>query len=123
MRAVLVILAIVLIICFLAFVVYNAGERVEIHKQPFAKGTYHDVALAEVVFWSLVAGVLLAMLLFMVIYVRQSMHLRASRKRIRALESEVTILRNRPIEESAGLLEGADHKPVDYSSHFGDERK
>ncbi len=118
MRAILVVLTVVLIVCFLAFVVYNAGERVNVNKQPFAQGQFHNVALAEVVFWAFVGGVILSLLVFVMIYIRQSVQLRASRKRIRALEGEVTILRNRPIEESAELLKGADLKSENFKSPF-----
>ena len=123
MRPVLVILAAAVIICFLAFVVYNAGERVDINKQPFAQGQFHNVALAEVVFWALSAGVVLSLFMFIMIYIKQSVQLRSARKRIRALEGEVTILRNRPIEESVELLEGADLKSADYKSPFGEDKR
>jgi len=118
MRAFLVVLIVALILCFLAFVVYNASERVDVNKQPFAQGQFHSVALAEVVFWAFVGGVILSLMVFITIYVRQSVQLRSARKRIRALEGEVTILRNRPIEESAELLKGADLKSGDLKSPF-----
>ncbi|HUV30224.1 MAG TPA: hypothetical protein VMY05_03915 [Acidobacteriota bacterium] len=118
MRAVIVVLVVVLIVCFLGFVVYNASERVNINKQPFAQGTFHNVALAEVVFWALAAGVVLSTLVFLLIYIRQSVQLHSSRKRVRALESEVTLLRNRPIEESAELLKGADNRSRELKNPF-----
>lgn len=123
MRAVLVIVAAALIICFLAFVVYNASERVDVNKQPFAQGIFHNVALAEVVFWALVAGVLLSTLMFVMMYIKQSVQLHSCRKRVRALESEVTILRNRPIEESVGLLDGADKKAEVFRSPFHKDKQ
>ena len=123
MRAVVTILVVVLIVCFLAFVVYNSAQRVDVNKQPFAQGTYHNVALAEVVFWAFVAGVALALLVFLLMYIKQSVQLRAARRRVRALEGEVTILRNRPIEESAELLKGVDLKSDDMTLPFrGDKR-
>ena len=118
MRAVLVVLVIVLIVCFLAFVVYNAGQRVDVSKQPFAQGQFHNVALAEVAFWAFVGGAVLSLLVFVTVYIRQSVQLRSAKKRIRALEGEVTILRNRPIEESAELMKGADRRSEELKSPF-----
>jgi hypothetical protein len=36
------------------------------------------------------------------------------------LEAEVTVLRNRPIEESASLLQGTDEKRAEIDSPFSD---
>jgi hypothetical protein len=62
-------------------------------------------------------------LVFLLIYIRQSVQLHSVRRRVRALEGEVTILRNRPIEESADLLKGADLKASTTASPFEEDRK
>ena len=125
MRAVVIVVIAIFVICFMAFVVYNSNDdqRVDIHKRPFADGTFHNVALAEVVFWSFISGLMLCALVFVLVYIRQSMALHTSRRRIKALEGEVTVLRNRPIEESADLLKGVDRKSDNLASPFGGERK
>ena len=110
MRIAAFLFVIVLAVCFMIFSLNNADERVNVNKEPFADGKFHNVALAEVVFWSLAAGVLLSAFLFLIGYIGQSYQLRTTRRRIRALENEVTLLRNRPIEESADLLKGLDMK-------------
>jgi uncharacterized membrane protein YciS (DUF1049 family) len=124
-RAIVIILVVAFVVCFMAFVVYNSNhdQRVDVHKQPFASGTFHNVALAEIVFWSFLSGVLLTVLVFLLIYIRQSVQLHSVRRRVRALEGEVTILRNRPIEESADLLKGADLKASTTASPFEEDRK
>ncbi|MFQ5498117.1 MAG: LapA family protein [Candidatus Zixiibacteriota bacterium] len=103
-RALLIALVIVLIVAFLS---YNVGsdQRVEID---LIWTTYTGVALIEVLFWSFAGGLLISLLLFVGVYVRQAMEIRSGRRKIRALESEVTVLRNRPIEESTDLIEGID---------------
>lgn len=115
-RAVLVLL---LLLSVVAFVSYNNGpdQRVIVHLQPLFSADY-NVPLTVVVFWSLVAGAILSALLFVSMYLKLSMQAHSSQKRIRALEGEVTMLRNRPIEESADLLKGADRKKDERESPF-----
>jgi hypothetical protein len=72
-----------------------------------------------VVFWSFVAGMILSLILFILIYVRQAVQIRGLQKVIRSLENEVTVLRNRPIEESADLLKGQDEKRINLRSPLG----
>lgn len=118
MRVVVIVLVVIMALGFMAFATYNASERVDVSKRPFADGVFKSVALPEVVLWSFMAGVFLSMLVFLLVYLRQSVQLRAARRRIRSLEGEVTVLRNRPIEESADLLKGADEKAQKASSPF-----
>ncbi len=122
MRAIIVVLVIALILCCFAFISHNNDERVNVNKQPFADGAYMNVALAEVVFWAFAAGSLLSLFIFIMIYIKQTVLYRSARRRIKALEAEVTILRNRPIEESADLIKGADLKAQRLNSPFDSSR-
>ena len=96
-----------LIICVVAFAYYNTGldQTVDVD---LVYARYIEVPLVTVVFWSFVAGMLVSLLLFVSIWIKQTMQVGAGRRRMRALEQEVAVLRNRPIEESADLLKGAD---------------
>ena len=79
---------------------------------------YVDVPLVTVVFWAFVAGVLLSLFLFITTYIKLSVQTHTLKKRIRSMESEVAVLRNRPIEESADLLKGADSENDRVESAF-----
>ena len=115
------ILIAIIFIAIIAFVVLNpiTSHLVDVDLY-FAK--YVDVSLAVVVFWSLVAGMLVSLILFISIYIKLSVQLRIANKRVSALESEVSILRNRPIEESANLIRDTKQED-DIKSPFdsGDE--
>ena len=115
------VLVLVLLILVVGFAYNNMGpdQKVAVHLQPLF-ANYIDVPLVTVVFWAFVSGAILSMLLFVSIYVKLSVQAHAARKRIRALESEVTILRNRPIEESAELLKGADRMKDEEASPFAE---
>lgn len=101
-RAILVTLVIV---CIVAFAFYNVGPGNEV-KVNLIYVTIYDVSMVIVVFWSFVAGAIVSLLLFISVYVKLLVQARSARKRVLALESEVTVLRNRPIEESAELIAG-----------------
>jgi len=103
MWAVRAILIIAFVVCIVAFAFYNS----EAHQKVFVNLIWmqrSDVPLITVVFWSFLTGVVVSFVVFVTGYIKQSVQLRTGRKRIRALESEVTVLRNRPIEESADLI-------------------
>ncbi len=106
MWAVRSLLTIVLVLCVVAFAYYNSDmdQRVSVN---LIWVKYVDMPLITVVFWSFVAGVFVSLFVFVTVFVRQSVQIRATRRRLLALESEVTVLRNRPIEESADLLKSA----------------
>jgi uncharacterized membrane protein YciS (DUF1049 family) len=114
-RAILIALVIVAVV---AFAMYNvgAGQTVTVN---LIWATYLDVPLITVVFWSFVAGVIVSLLIFITAYIKLSVQLRSARKQVKALEGEVTVLRNRPIEESADLLGGSDDKSGKPTSSFG----
>jgi len=111
------ILIAIVVIAVVAFAFYNVGtlQKVEVN---LIYATYVDVPLIVVVFWSFVVGLVVSLLLFVTMYIRMSMEMRSYRRRIRGLEAEVAVLRNRPIEESAEFLKGADQRGLDSQSPF-----
>ncbi|HOP06881.1 MAG TPA: LapA family protein [candidate division Zixibacteria bacterium] len=108
-RAILIVIMVLVVVAF-AYYNLNAAQVVDVD---LVWAKYVDVPLITVVFWAFVAGLLVSMFIAISTYIKQSIQLRTYRKRIRALESEVAVLRNRPIEESADLLKGADKKGPD----------
>jgi uncharacterized membrane protein YciS (DUF1049 family) len=111
-------LIVIVIICVVAFAIHNLNPSQKINIDLiFAK--YLDVPLVMVVFWSFAAGMIVSLVLFILVYVRQAVQIRGLQKLIRSLDSEVTVLRNRPIEESADLLKGQDEKRVKSRSPLG----
>jgi uncharacterized membrane protein YciS (DUF1049 family) len=118
LRAVLVAALIILVV---AFAYNNTGpsQIVDVNLRPLYYD-YENVPLVTVVFWAFLGGVVLALLLFITTYIRLSVQMHGAKKRIKSLETEVTILRNRPIEESADLLRGADGSNDEISSAFNE---
>ena len=116
-RAVLIALLIIIVVAF-AYFNFNPSQKVDV-SLIYVK--YLDVPLVTVVFWSFVAGVLVSLFLFISVYIRLTVQLRAAGRRVGALEGEVAVLRNRPIEESADLLKGADEKKLETKSPFTSE--
>ena len=115
LRAVLIAL---IVVCVVAFALYNIGsDQVVTVNLIWAK--FVDVPLITVVFWSFAAGVLVSLLIFISVYIKLSVQLHASRKQTRALEGEVTVLRNRPIEESVDLLLPSEKQEGKVNSRFG----
>jgi uncharacterized integral membrane protein len=113
-RAVIVALLVIMVVAF-AYFNFSPSQKVDVN---LIYVKYLDVPLVTVVFWSFVAGVLVSLILFISVYIRLSVQMRAAAKRISALEGEVAVLRNRPIEESADLLKGADDKQLQVKSPF-----
>lgn len=115
------ILIAVLLLLLIGFAYNNMGDNhtVNVNLQPVGPNL-QDVQLNVVVFWAMAAGVMLSMLLFVSIYIRQAVDTHAFKKRIKALEAEVSVLRNRPIEESADLLKGADARLAEVKSPFAE---
>ncbi len=115
LRAILVALVVV---CVVAFALYNVGSGQAVTVD-LIWVKFVEVPLITVVFWSFAAGVLISLFLFISVYIKLSVQLRATRKQARALEGEVTILRNRPIEESADLLMRSEKQDEKANSPFG----
>ena len=117
-RAILIAIMLILVIAF-AYNNFGPEQKVDVYLRPVLPN-YLDVPLVTVVFWSLVGGMLMSLLIFISIYIKQTMDLHAAKRRIKALEGEVGILRNRPIEESAELLKGADSRIREVKSPFSE---
>jgi len=103
MWALRAILVLVVVIVVVAIALHNVGPDQKVDVNLIWK-TYVGVALVEIFLWSFAIGVFVALLVFISVYIRLVVNLRSVRKQVRALESEVTVLRNRPIEESGELL-------------------
>jgi uncharacterized integral membrane protein len=106
-RAVLIAMVVVVVVAF-AFFNVGANQTVDIN---LIYVKYINVPLITVVFWSFLGGLLVSLIVFIFVYIKLSVELRYSRKKVTALEHEVGILRNRPIEESADFIKDK-AKPV-----------
>ncbi|MDZ4722429.1 MAG: lipopolysaccharide assembly protein LapA domain-containing protein [candidate division Zixibacteria bacterium] len=108
-----------LIIIVIAFAFNNVGtnQKIDVNLQPFYYN-YTQVPLLTVVMWSVIAGMLISILLFILMYIKMAVGIRSANTKIRALESEMAILRNRPIEESVDLLKGLDSRKHEIKSVF-----
>jgi len=115
-RAILIALLIVIVVAF-AYFNFSPTQTVDVN---LIYLKLIDVPLVTVVFWSFVAGILVSLILFISVYFKLSVQLRSAKKRAQALDNEVTVLRNRPIEESADLLKGTDDKQKEIKSPFED---
>lgn len=111
----------ILLILVVAFAYSNSGpnQKVDVNLAPLLPN-YVDVPLVTVVFWAFAAGVILALVLFVTMYIKQAVDVHQYRRRVKTLESEVAILRNRPIEESAELLRGGDSARPTIPSPFSE---
>ncbi len=92
LRAILILIVLAIII---GFSVYNAAPRVEVN---LIKASY-EVPLVVVVYWSFLAGMVVAFLLVLSYIVKLQTDRRMDRQYKRSLEMEVSALRNRTIEE------------------------
>jgi len=117
MWAIRAILIVALVLAVVAFAFYNMSpdQVVDVDLIWMQRA---NVPIVTVVFWAFVGGVMVSLFVALTTYIKQSIQIRAARRKIRALESEVAVLRNRPIEESAELLKGADRKATQGGSAF-----
>lgn len=115
-RAVMIALV---VICVIAFAFYNVGPGNAVDINLIFWPPFLEVPMVTVVFWAFVAGVMVSLLLFISVYIKLSVELRTAIKKVKALEGEVSVLRNRPIEESVDLLKGADNREEELDSPFG----
>lgn len=92
LRAILILIVLVIII---GFSVYNAGPRVDVN---LIKSTY-NVPLVVVVYWSFLAGMAIAFLLVLSYILKLQTERHMDRQDRRRLETEISSLRNRTIEE------------------------
>ena len=99
-RAILIAIIVIVVIAF-AYYNFNPDQKVAVN---LIYQNYIDVPLVTVVFWSFVSGMIVSLIMFISMYIKLTVQLRSASKRTSALESEVAILRNRPIEESKDLI-------------------
>jgi uncharacterized integral membrane protein len=92
LRAFLILVVVTIII---GFSVYNAGPRVDVD---LIRAQY-NVPLVVVVYWSFLAGMVVAFLLVVSYIIKMQTERRRDRADRRRLEQEVSTLRNRTIEE------------------------
>jgi len=92
LRAFLILVVLAIII---GFSVYNAGPQVHVN---LVRGEY-DVPLVVVVYWSFLAGMLVAFLLSISYLLKIQADRRSDRQAKRRLEMEIAALRNRTIEK------------------------
>ena len=92
-----VILIVALFIALLGFSIQNVEEKVEV---VLANTKYVNVPLIYVVYWACIAGLLISIILFVAIYLRQVTELRRQKRTIDSLNNEIIALRNRSIEEA-----------------------
>ena len=99
-------LVMVLIVVIVGFSVLNSEERVTVQLHDT---TYYNIPLIVVTYWSFVAGMLVTFVLGLSYFWKLSLDLRDVRRDNKRLLSELTTLRNRPIEalERLDLEEGA----------------
>lgn len=117
MWAIWAVLILLLILGMVFFAFNNLTQTVDINLMPLFEDRA-DVPLLTMVFWSFVSGALLSIFLFITNFIKQSVNMRSAFRKIKALESELAILRNRPIEESADLIKDSDRKDSPHKSVF-----
>jgi uncharacterized integral membrane protein len=98
------ILILIIIAVIIGFAVYNSGPSQTVDVDLIWTKRF-DVPVITIVFWSFILGSLVSLLLFISIYLKESNQLRDANKAIKGLQTEVTALRNRPIEETKDLLQ------------------
>lgn len=113
----IVIIALVSILILFAFNNVRPDQVVDVNLQPFY-ANYTSVPLLTVVGGSIVAGLVIGLILFGLMYIRQSVSLHEASRKAKALENEIAILRNRPIDESLELVAGSEQKKPDVRSIF-----
>lgn len=99
-------LVMVLVVGMVGFSVLNSEERVTVQLHDT---TYYNIPLIVVTYWSFVAGMLVTFVLGLSYFWKLSLDLRDARRDNKRLLSELTALRNRPIEalDRLDLEEGA----------------
>jgi uncharacterized integral membrane protein len=88
----LIVLAVVI-----GFSVYNSGPR--IRTVDLIWHQYYDVPMVVLVYWSMLAGMVVAAILGLTYVFRLHADLRAERRARKRLEAEMASYRNRTIEE------------------------
>ncbi len=99
-RSILILIVIAIVV---GFALYNSGPDQTVDLNLIWAQRY-NVPIITVVFWTFMLGAVVSWLLFISVYLKQSNQIREANKRIKGLQTEVTALRNRPIEETKDLL-------------------
>jgi len=105
MWAVRALLVIVLVVMVVGFSVLNSEEKVTVM---LYNTTYYNVPLVVVTYWAFVVGMLVTFVLGLSYFWKLSMDLREVRRDNKRLLTELTALRNRPIEDIDRLNEPGD---------------
>ena len=95
MWALRALLVIVLVVVIVGFSVLNSEERVTVQMY---SATYYNVPLIVVTYWTFVAGMLVTFVLGLSYFWKLSLDLREVRRENKRLLTELTALRNRPIQ-------------------------
>ena len=103
MWAVRALIVIVLVVVIVGFSVMNSEERVTVQ---LYDTTYYNIPLIVVTYWSFVAGMLVTFVMGLSYFWKLSLDLRDARRESKRLLTELTALRNRPIEAIEGLNQG-----------------
>lgn len=98
-------LVLILIVILLGFSVYNAQERVAVN---ILNTRYVNVPLIYVAYWAFVFGLVVTFVLFATVYIKQANEIRRYRRLSENLQSEISALRNRAIDDSAEKFMQAD---------------
>jgi len=100
-------LILIIIAVIVGFAYYNGpDQRVDVN---LILTQRYSVPVTTVVFWSFILGALVSWLLFISVYLKLWNQVRDANRSVKGLMTEVTALRNRPIEETKDLLEKKDH--------------
>ncbi len=97
MWVVRIILLLIVLAVVIGFSVYNSGPKIRTIDLIWLQ--YYDVPMVIVVYWSMLAGMVVAMFLGLTYVFRLHSDLRAERRGRKRLEAEMASYRNRTIEE------------------------
>ena len=97
MWVVRIILLLIVLAVVIGFSVYNSGPKIRTIDLIWYQ--YYDVPMVVVVYWSMLAGMVVAMFLGLTYVFRLHSDLRAERRARKRLEAEMASYRNRTIEE------------------------
>lgn len=88
----------VVIVAVVAFAVWNPGQQLNVK---ILTKTYERVPFVYTMFIAFVAGIVFTLIFGFLYYFEMALSLRRARKEKRQLETELTTLRNLPVEEDA----------------------
>jgi len=89
-------LFIIAIAVLVGFVMLNPDQRVDVH---FPWTSYYSVLLSYVVFGAVVVGMFIVFVYAIFYFMKIASEIREKNRQIRALETELSALRNRSLED------------------------